>query len=137
MSFDEKIEKLKFDDGTKYTIWKFKKLCEKPRIRHQLIIPYTPQQNIVYERKNKTIMEMRCFLFEKVLSKTFWVKAINTSTCLMNMLLIKELSGKRPFEACYRRKLSMKHIKIVGNVCGIFLGYFSNGKGCMTYNPLT
>jgi len=54
---------LKYDDGTKYTIGKFKKLCEQDRIRHPLV------------------MEMRmCFPFEKDLSKTFWVKAINTTT---------------------------------------------------------
>ena len=40
---------------------------------------YTPQQNDVSERKNRSIMEMtRCLLHEKELPKKWWVEAALT-----------------------------------------------------------
>ena len=49
------------NNGTEYTSEKFNKFCEKEGIEHQLTAPYTPQQNGVVERKNRTLMEMtRC-----------------------------------------------------------------------------
>ena len=48
---------------------------------------YTPQQNGVRERKNKTIMEMaRCLLFVKHLPKHFKAEAINIAVYLLNRL---------------------------------------------------
>ena len=45
----------------------------KHGIRHQKTIPYTPQQNGLTERKNKTLVEMaRCMLYSKGLHKKFW-----------------------------------------------------------------
>ena len=49
------------------------------RIEHQLTAPYTPQQNEVSEKKNRTIMEMaRGLMFKKNLPKKYWVKAAHT-----------------------------------------------------------
>ena len=67
-----KMQVIKFDSGTEYTFEKFNKFCVDADIEHQLIAPYTPQQNGVVERKNQTIMEMtRCLLHDKGLSKKF------------------------------------------------------------------
>jgi len=47
-----------------YTSNKFAKFFHDAGIEHQYTTPYTPQQNGVSERKNRTIMEMaRCLLF--------------------------------------------------------------------------
>ncbi|KAH9666120.1 Integrase catalytic domain-containing protein [Citrus sinensis] len=53
-----KIKVIKSDNGTEYTADKFAKFCEAAGIEHQLTATYTPQQNRVSERKNRTIMEM-------------------------------------------------------------------------------
>ena len=66
------IQVIKTDNGTEYTSERFNNLCEEAGIEHQLTAPYTPQQNGVVERKNRTIMEMsRCLLHEKGLPKKF------------------------------------------------------------------
>lgn len=58
--------------------------CDDEGITHQLTVGYTPQQNGVSERKNKTIMEMaRCMLFEKKMPKRFWAEAVNTVVYLL------------------------------------------------------
>ncbi|GAU33542.1 hypothetical protein TSUD_143350 [Trifolium subterraneum] len=150
---DCQIKKLRSDNGNEYTAGEFKVFCEQVGIQHQFTVPYTPQQNGVSERKNRTVMEMaRCLLFEKGIPKTFWAEAVNTSVYLLNLLPTKVLKGKTPFEAWYERKPSVEHLRIFGCVCylhvpnvkrdkletksvvGIFLGYSSNSKGYRIYN---
>ncbi|KAL4363436.1 hypothetical protein GQ457_04G018680 [Hibiscus cannabinus] len=71
-----KLQKLISDRGKEYTSTEFDLFYEDEGIEHQLTVGYTPQQNGVSERKNRTIMEMaRCMLMEKNLSKKFWAVA--------------------------------------------------------------
>jgi len=64
-------------------------------IEHQLTAPYTPQQNGVSERKNRSIMEMtRCMLHEKELPKKLWAEAANTSMYLLNRMPTRALQKK-------------------------------------------
>lgn len=58
---------------------------EEHGIKHQLTARYTPQQNGVAERKNKTIMEMaRTIRKTKDLPKNFWGYAVDTAVYLLN-----------------------------------------------------
>lgn len=69
---DCKIKILRSDNETEYTSDQFERFCYEAGIEHQLTVIYTPQQNGVSERKNRTVMEMsRCLLFEKKLPKSF------------------------------------------------------------------
>ena len=91
---------LRSDNCTEYKLDKFQKFCKDAGIEHQFTITYTPQQNGVSERKNRTIMEMaRCLLFEKGLPKKFWVEAVNTVVYLLNRLPTNALEEKTSFEA--------------------------------------
>lgn len=67
-----KIKTLRSDNGGEYTSNEFYEFLLSTGISHQLTTPYSPQQNGVSERKNRTILEMcRCLLFEKNLPKKF------------------------------------------------------------------
>jgi transposase InsO family protein len=60
------IKSLRTDRGGEYLSNEFQKYCRDHGIKHQLTTRYTPQQNGVSERKNRTIMEMvRCMLKKK------------------------------------------------------------------------
>lgn len=61
-----KIKTLRTDRGTKYLV--YDDFLEKHGIEHQLTARYTPQQNGVAERKNRTVMDIvRCMLnFKKI-----------------------------------------------------------------------
>ncbi|GKV26186.1 hypothetical protein SLEP1_g35531 [Rubroshorea leprosula] len=52
-----RIKKLRSDNGKEYTSAEFNNFCEEAGIQHQLTVSYTPQQNEVSERKNRTVME--------------------------------------------------------------------------------
>ena len=95
-----RMQKIRSDNGKEYTNEIFYKFCEEAGIEHQLTAPYTPQQNGVSERKNRSIMEMtRCMLHEKELPKKLWAEAANTAVFLLNRLPTRVLQKKTPFEA--------------------------------------
>ncbi|GAA0161186.1 hypothetical protein LIER_17558 [Lithospermum erythrorhizon] len=60
------IKCLRIDRGGKYLSGEFNAYCNEHGIKRQLINPYTPQQNGVAERRNRTVMNMvRAFLSAK------------------------------------------------------------------------
>ena len=52
------IKCVRFNNGTEYTSSKFKAFCEMESIHRQMTVLYTPQQNGVCERRNRTVIEM-------------------------------------------------------------------------------
>ena len=52
----KKIKVLRSDNGGEYTSHAFDEFCRQEGINKQLIVPYTPQQNGVVERKNRSIV---------------------------------------------------------------------------------
>ncbi|CAL2242564.1 unnamed protein product [Prunus armeniaca] len=65
---------LRSDRGGEFTSCEFNKLCEEEEsIQRQLSMAYTPQQNGVVERKNRTVVEMeKAMLHEKGLPYYLW-----------------------------------------------------------------
>ena len=54
------IKILRSDQGGEYTVGTFTSYCKDNGIIQQFIVPHTPQQNGVVERKNKTLVECAC-----------------------------------------------------------------------------
>ncbi|CAL5347060.1 unnamed protein product [Camellia sinensis] len=149
-----KMQVIRSDNGTEYTFGKFNKFCEDTGIEHQLTAPYTPQQNGVVERKNRSIIEMTRFLLhDKGQPKKFWAEAVNTVIFLLNRLPTKALQKKTPFEAWSGYKPELLNLKTFGCLCfsyipqvkrdkldkkvesGIFVGYSSISKAYRIYLP--
>ena len=57
ISFESKIKILRTNGGGEYMSNQFKSFCLDHGIQHQSSCPYTPQQNVVAERKHKHIFE--------------------------------------------------------------------------------
>ncbi|KAI5344347.1 hypothetical protein L3X38_012224 [Prunus dulcis] len=63
-----KIKGLRSDRGGEFLSSEFNKFCDEFGIQRQLTIAYSPQQNGVVERKNRTVVEMaKSMLHEKAL----------------------------------------------------------------------
>ncbi|KAG8492820.1 hypothetical protein CXB51_010145 [Gossypium anomalum] len=81
------LKTLRSDNGIVYTSAMFQGFCDEAGIKHQLTNTYTPQQNGVSGRLNRSLMNMaRCLLFERNLPKTLWAEVVNTVSLWIHML---------------------------------------------------
>nr|GFB89872.1 retrovirus-related Pol polyprotein from transposon TNT 1-94 [Tanacetum cinerariifolium] len=68
-------------------------------IRMNFSSPYTPEQNGVAERKNRTLIEAaRTTLNGSVLSKHFWTEAVRITYSTQNRSIIVKRCDKTPYE---------------------------------------
>lgn len=96
--FGHKPKTVRSDRGGEYIGGDVQQWLRQEGIQAQFTAPYTPQQNGVAERKNRTLIEMsRCMLEDAGMDKTFWAEAVNTSNYLQNRLPSRSIS-KTPFE---------------------------------------
>lgn len=117
---------------------------------------YTPEQNGVAERLNRTLVSMaRCMLLDADLGQEFWAEAVITANYLRNLLPVDSERGITPEEAWIGRKPSVKHLRVFGCECWvhipkevrskldataearIFLGYMDTDRQYRVYNPTT
>jgi len=79
------IKCLRTDRGGEFTSNEFKEYCKMNGIKRQLPAAYTPQQNGVAERKNRSVMNMvRSLLVEKNVPRKFWAEAVNWAFYVLN-----------------------------------------------------
>ena len=84
-STGRKLKALRTDNGGEYTSTEFETYLKKERVRHELIVPKTPEQNGVAERINRTLVEtMRSMLGYSKLPHKFWAEALSTAVYLRN-----------------------------------------------------
>ena len=80
-----KLITLRSDRGGEYTSNMFQGYCREQGIKRHFTNAYTPQQNGIVERKNRTILDMtKIMLKQKGLRKQFWAEAVAFSTYLLN-----------------------------------------------------
>ncbi|CAL9019321.1 unnamed protein product, partial [Prunus brigantina] len=151
-----KIKKLRSDRVGEYTSTEFLQFCEEIGLERQLTVAYSPQQNGVAERKNRTIVEMsKTMMKEKKLPYNFWGEAVNTAVYIQNRCPTKALENVTPFEVFSGRKPGVKHLRVFGSICFchipgqlrskledaaetcIFVGYGKCEKGYIVYNLQT
>ncbi|XP_073219704.1 uncharacterized protein [Cicer arietinum] len=124
------LKKLRTDNGKEFVSTECNKFCDELGAERQLTVSYSPQQNGVYERKNRHVLEMaRCMIFEKKLPKSFWAEAVNTAdgthgskkfwkpVYLQNRLPTRAVEGMTPIEAWGGIKTSIKHLRVFGSLC--------------------
>jgi transposase InsO family protein len=86
--FGLRIKKIRSDNGTEFKNSQIEGFLEEG-IKHEFSSPYTPQQNSVVERNNRTLMDMARTMLEKYkTSDHFWAEAINTACYSINRLYL-------------------------------------------------
>lgn len=114
---EKKIQVLRTDRGGEFCSKKFSSYCEDSGISRHFTAPYSPQQNGVAERRNRTVVAMiRSFLKERQLPSKLWGKAARHAVYILNRLPTRALSGKTPYEAWTTRKPDLGHIRVFGCV---------------------
>lgn len=147
---------LRTDRGGEFNSKEFSEFCKTQGIRRQLTTAYTPQQNGVAERKNRTILNMvRCLLEEKNMPKMLWPDAVKWTCHVLNRSPTASLKNKTPEECWSDLKPNVEYFKVfgcVGNVHipdakrlkldaksqkQVLIGYSEESKGYKMINPFT
>ena len=92
---------------------------------------------------------------ENNLPKYFWAEAVNTSSYVLNRILLRPILKKIPYELWKNKKPNISYFKVFGCKCfildtknnrgkfdaksdvGIFLGYSSSSKAFKVFNKRT
>ncbi|MCO5564407.1 hypothetical protein L7F22_018068 [Adiantum nelumboides] len=114
-----RIRILRSDNGGEFLSKEFSQYLLQHGIKRQLTCNYTPQQNGVAKRKNRTLFDAAmCMLKDNGLSNYSWAKAINTACYLMNQSPTKILKGITPYKALHKVKPKVHHLRVFG--CSAF-----------------
>jgi transposase InsO family protein len=108
--FDAKVKKIRNDNDIEFKNTQVEDFLDEEGIKHEFSAPYTPQQNGVAERKNRTLIKMaRTMLDEYKTSDRFWTEAINTACHATNCLYLHKLLKKTSYELLTVNKPSVSY----------------------------
>ena len=114
---DHKVKVLRSDNGGEYTSKAFEAFMREHGIAHQTSAPYTPQQNGVAERANRTLVEMaRAMLHAQGLKYEFWAEAVSNAAYIRNRCPTSAVASMTPQEAWSGRRPNIGHMRIFGCV---------------------
>ena len=129
--------------------------CDEVGIKHEVSATYTPQQNGVVERKNRTLITLaRTMLDEYNTPEALWVEAINTACYASNRLFLQKFFGKTAYELFNGKKPDVSFFWVFGCKCyiykkqqhlgkfqrcdiGFLVGYSSKSKAYRVFNHAT
>jgi transposase InsO family protein len=151
--FELKVKKIWSNNGFEFKNLQIKEYLEEEGIKHEFSAPYTPQQNSVVERKNKTLIDMaRTILGEYKMPERFWPEDVNTACHAINRLYLHRLLKKTSYELLTGNKPNVSYFRVFGSKCYILvkkgrhskfapkdverflLGYDSNTKVYRVFN---
>jgi len=146
--FETKIKRVRSDNGTEFKNTNIEEYLDEEGIGHEFSVPYTPQQNEIVERKNRTLIEVaRTMIDEYKISDQFWAEAINTACHAINRLYLHKILNKTAYELLLCKKPNVSYFRVFGSKCfilnkknksskfapkvdeGFLLGYASNAHG--------
>jgi hypothetical protein len=120
--FGLRIKKIRSDNGTEFKNSQIEGFLEDEGIKHEFSSPYTPQQNGVVERKNRTLLDMaRTMLDEYKTSDRFWAEAINTACYAINRLYLHRILKKTSYELLTGKKPNVSYFRVFGRKCFILI----------------
>jgi transposase InsO family protein len=97
--FELKIKKIRSDNGTEFKNTGVDQYLTEEGIKHEFYVPYTPQQNGVVVRKNRTLIELaRTMLDEYKTLDNYWAEAVNTACHAINLLYLHKIYKKTSYE---------------------------------------
>ncbi|GJS35223.1 retrovirus-related pol polyprotein from transposon TNT 1-94 [Tanacetum coccineum] len=120
----EKVHATKAKEPTKKYVEqpgpKLESFYDEKGISQNFSSPYTPEQNGVAERKNRTLIEAaRTMLNGSIMSKHFWTKAVKIACYTQNRSIIVKRHNKTPYEIFRERILDISYFHMFR--CPVFI----------------
>jgi transposase InsO family protein len=116
--FRLRIKKISSDNGTEFKNSQIEGFLEEEGIKHEFSSPYTPPQNGVVERKNKTLLDIARTMLDKYKTPDrFWAEAINTACYSINRIYLHGILKKTSYELLTGKKPNVYILEsLVANV---------------------
>ncbi|GKD07637.1 retrovirus-related pol polyprotein from transposon TNT 1-94 [Tanacetum coccineum] len=116
------------DNGTEFRNHKLESFCDEKGISQNFSSPYTPEQNGVAERRNKTLIKAaRTMLHGLVLSKHFWTNAVRIACYTQNRPIIVKRHDKTSYEIFRERIPYISYFHVFG--CPVFIHNYKDHLG--------
>ncbi|GJS14011.1 retrovirus-related pol polyprotein from transposon TNT 1-94 [Tanacetum coccineum] len=147
---------IRTDNGTEFKNQILKEYFDSVCISHQTSSVRTPQQNIVVEQRNRTLVEAaRTMLIFSRAPLFLWADAIATACYTQNRFIIHRRFNKTPYKLINGRKLYISFLHVFGALCypkndredirklgakgdiGFFIGYSADSCAYRVYNRRT
>jgi transposase InsO family protein len=114
------IRAIHSDNGSRFKNSRFETFCHDLGLEHQFSSPYTPPQNGVVERKNRTLCEMaRTMLDEHRTPRRFWAEAVNTTCYVSNRIYLRVHKKNTCYELMHGRTPKVSDFHVFGCKCFI------------------
>jgi hypothetical protein len=127
--YELKIKNVRSENGSEFWNTNIEEFLDEEGIKHEFSAPYTPQQNGIVERKNRTLIEAaRTMLNEYKTPDIFWAEAINTACHAINRLYLHKYLGKTPYEIITGNKPKVHYFRVLGSKCFILNKKTKNSK---------
>jgi transposase InsO family protein len=112
------IRAIRSDNDSEFRNSCFETFCHDLGHEHQFSSPYTPPQNGVVERKNRTLCEMaRTMLDEHRTPRRFWAEVVNTACYVSNRIYLRVHKKKTCYELMHDRTPKVSHFHVFSCKC--------------------
>nr|GEW45968.1 hypothetical protein [Tanacetum cinerariifolium] len=115
-----KVKELRSNNGTEFKNHKLEEFGDDKGISQNFSSPYTPKQNGVAKRRNRTFIEAARTMLNSVnLPKQFWGEAVNTACYTQNRSIIVKRHGKTACDVFRGRSSDISYFYVFG--CHVYI----------------
>ena len=124
----EPVQRFRSDGGCEFVNEKLASFFKSKHIEHETSAPYTPQQNGVAERMNRTLLDrVRAMLLDSGLPGMFWGEAFLAANYVRNRSPVTG-SPLVPWEAAFGDKPDVRHLRVFGSKAFVLKNLPSKSK---------
>ncbi|GJZ87461.1 retrovirus-related pol polyprotein from transposon TNT 1-94, partial [Tanacetum coccineum] len=150
------VRRIRTDNGTEFVNRTLHEYYEKVGISHETSIAHSPRQNVVIERRNRTLIKAaRTMLIYAKAPLFLWAEAVAATCYTQNRSIIRHRHEKTPYELLHDKLLDLSFFHVFGALCyltndsknlgklqpkadiGIFIGYAPTKNAFRIYNRCT
>src|SRR6202453_3692744 len=119
---DKHPKAVRMDRGKEFINESLKLWCRERGIEMELTAPYSPSQNGVAERMNRTLVELARAMSRSLdVPEFLWEYAISHAAYVRNRAYTRALEGKTPYEVWFKKKPEVSHLREYGAPVWILL----------------
>nr|GEW88851.1 retrovirus-related Pol polyprotein from transposon TNT 1-94 [Tanacetum cinerariifolium] len=115
-----KSKQIRADNGIEFSNIELESFCDEKGISQNFSSPYTPDQNGIAKKKNKTLIEAaKTMQNGSILSKHFWTKAVRIACYTQNRSIIIKRHDRNPYKIFRERIADISYFYVFR--CPVFI----------------